>query len=682
MHLEILRIDVKIIKKLDIFILKNYLMLFAGTFCISLFVVMMQFMWRYVDELVGKGLTLDILAKFFFYAGETLVPLALPLGVLLASLISFGNLGEKLELLAIKAAGVSLFRTIRLLVVFNLFIVGVSFYFQNNIAPKAEENLMTLLWSIRQASPEVDIPEGVFYNGVPGLNMYVRQKDKDSGMLYDVIIYNMRDGVNNAHIVLADSGKLETSADKKVLIMHLWNGEQFENIANSGLQTRNVPYRRETFVNKEFLIDFDTNFNMAENEGIGRSANTKRMDQIVASIDSMVVYYDSMAVAFYNDMAVRSLYVSNTTRARALPVKKDDNKYSPTESATDIKQDSLQNKAQAQGQIGSKGDSVKQKEPERFRLAVIPPVAKVQDNVEVNHKHHVNLDSVFEKMDDSKKQLVTVGAMQRVSIIGQDLDYKALNIMDGDNQIRRHWVQFWTKITMSLACLIFFFIGAPLGAIIRKGGLGMPVIIAVLIFIVYYIINTGGMRAGREGSIPVWFGMWLSSMVLAPIAVFLTVKSNNDSVVFNMDVYTSFFRKLIGKRAKRHISRKEVIINDPDYVSVLGDVQQLIRDAKDYRKVTRRPSPLKYIKYVIQHFIYRKRDTQADDLSRKLEYVVDVLSNSKDRKILTMLNGLPILDTDSFRFYRRRRGDMKDIIEYGKIIKERINEIIYGQSTV
>lgn len=652
MHLEILCVVVSIIKKLDIFILKNYLMLFAGTFCISLFVVMMQFVWKYVDELVGKGLSMDILAKFFFYAGETLVPLSLPLGVLLASLISFGNLGEKLELLAIKAAGISLFRTLRPLILFNLLIVGVSFYFQNNVVPKAEENLMTLLWSIRQASPEVDIPEGVFYNGVQGMNMYVKQKNKDTGILYDVIIYNMRDGVNNAHIVLADSGRLETSADKKELILHLWNGEQFENIANSGLQTKNVPYRRETFVDKEFLIDFDTNFNMAENEGIGRSANTKRMDQIVGSIDSMKVYYDSMSVAFYNEMAVRTLYVANTSRARVLPP-------SPLV---------VRNK-------DSKTDSVKP-----YRHATIPEVAKVQNGTVYDHEQHVVLDSMFARLDIHKKQSAIVGGMQRVNIAQMDVGYKALNMDDGDRQIRLHWVQFWTKITMALACLIFFFIGAPLGAIIRKGGLGMPVVIAVLIFIFYYIINTGGMRAGREGSIPVWFGMWLSSLVLTPIAIFLAVKSNNDSVVFNIDSYTSFFRKLIGKRAKRHIARKEVIINDPDYEECIANMSQLVASAKDYRKVIRRPSPLKYVKYIIEHIFSRKLDVQAEDISRQLEHVVDVLSNSKDRKILATLNSLPILDTTSFRFYRRRRGDMKDIIEYGSIIKDRINELLYGQS--
>lgn len=680
MHSELLRKVVKIIKKLDIFILRNYLVLFAGTFCISLFVVMMQFLWRYVDDLVGKGLTLDVMAKFFFYAGETLVPLALPLGVLLASLISFGNLGEKLELLAIKAAGIPLIRTIRPLIVFNLIIAGVSFYFQNNVAPKATENLYRLLWSIREASPEVDIPEGVFYSGVEGLNMYVKKKNKETGVLYDLIIYNMRDGVNNAHIVLADSGRLETSASKEQMLLHLWNGEQFENIANSGLRTRNVPYRRETFVNKLFVIDFNTNFTMEDNEAIGRSADTKRMDEILGSVDSMKVYYDSMAVAFFNDMTVRSLYVANTSRARVMP-------YDST------KQIIYGQPVVMGGQSAAVSDTTKQSTPKvdtskkkedvkPYRHVRIPDIAPLQNGVVVNHKEHVNFDTVFAHLESSQKQSVIMGGLQRVNISKMDLDYKAAVTADGDAQIRRHWVQFWSKITMALACLIFFFIGAPLGAIIRKGGLGMPVVIAVLIFIIYYIINTGGMRAGREGSIPVWFGMWLSSLILMPVAAFLTIKSNNDSVVFNIDAYTSFFRKLIGKRQKRHIVRKEVIINDPDYAEMHDKMDELIGMAKQYRKQIRRPSLVKYIKYIFKHVFSRNVDEDAERLSMFLEHIVDVLSNSKDRKVLLYLNGLPVLDTHSFRFYRRRRGDVKNIIEYGELIKERIKDIIYEQSKI
>lgn len=644
-------------------------MLFAGTFCISLFVVMMQFLWKYVDELVGKGLSLDVLGKFFFYAGETLVPLALPLGVLLASLISFGNMGEKFELLAIKASGVSLFRTLRPLIVLNAIIAVVSFYFQNNIAPKAEENLLTLRWSILQTSPEVDIPEGVFYSGIPGLNMYIKQKDKGSGILHDVMIYNLQDGVNNAHIIIADSGKLETSAKKSEMILTLWNGEQFENISNSGLQTRYVPYRRETFVNKRFIIDFDQNFTMEENEGIGRSATTKRMDQIVGSIDSMKVMGDSLAAAYYNDMAVRALYVNNTTRQKVYS-------QNPVEPVVEIRDTTA-----VDSQKVTAKDKVTKKDS-KPRMVSIPKLVQTDKEVKVDHKLKLNLDTLFEKLDNPKKLNVINNAMQRANIVSMSMDYNVAYMQECDGQIRRHWVQYWQKITMALACLLFFFIGAPLGAIIRKGGLGMPVVIAVVIFLIYYIINTGGMRAGREGSIPVWIGMWLSTAILTPIAVFFTVKSNNDSMVFNKDAYSKFFRKLMGVREKRHIVRKEVIINDPDYVETLALVEQLILDAKVYRQKIRRPSLVRYIKYLLVHFFTRKRDEQAEALSKLLEHIVDILSNSKDKDVLNLLSALPIIDTHTFRFYRRRRGDIRAILDYGGQLKKRINVIVYGSNQI
>ena len=302
-------------------------------------------------------------------------------------------------------------------------------------------------------------------------------------------------------------------------------------------------------------------------------------------------------------------------------------------------------------------------------------MARVADGIEVSHDTHVNIDTLFVHLDNSKKQSAIMGAMQRINIATMDIDYKTALMEDGDLQIRRHWVQFWQKITMSLACLIFFFIGAPLGAIIRKGGLGMPVVLAVLIFIIYYIINNLGMRTGRQGTIPVWFGMWLSSLVLIPVAVFLTVKSNNDSMMFNIDIYKEFFRKLLGKRQKRHLTRKEVIINEPNYPETLTLVGQLVDKAREYRQATRHPSPFKYIKYLWRHNITRHTDVEAEEISKELEYVVDILSNTKDRKILVLINSLPILDVRSFRFYRRRRGDMKSIIEYGTMLQDRIQTL-------
>ena len=634
----------RIIKRLDIFILKNFMTLFAGTFCISLFVVMMQFLWKYVDELIGKGLSITVMAKFFFYAGETLVPLALPLAILLASLISFGNLGERFELLSIKAAGISLFRTIRPLVIFMLILSGASFYFQNVKVPQAHQNLMQLLYSMRQKSPELDIPEGVFYDGIEGLNLYVKNKDKNTGILYNMVIYNMRDGIDNAHIILADSGKLETTADKKHLELHLYNGEQFENLNSDALMTGNVPYRRETFVEKHFIFEFDSNFNMADAETFSTSASTKNMQELFTAIDSMNVVYDSLGTAYYNDMKKGSMRVREMSE-----------------------------------------DDIKKHESE-----------KKQGRIE-----KVMLDSAFSKMPASAKLSVLRDASQKINAQQMDTEFKSYSMENGDGQIRRHWIQIHQMITMSLACLVFFFIGAPLGAIIRKGGLGMPVVISVLIFVIYYIIDSGATRVGKSGEMNIVLGTWMSTLVLAPLGAFFTYKSNKDSVVFNIDTYAAFFRKLFGIRLSRHVFKKEVIIHTPAYRENAETLEQLNADCGNYLRTHR----LKGLPNYIKIFTSNKHDDAIADLSQQMETVIEELSNTKDPVLLNLMNNYPFLWVKShkspfenlwlnallgivlpagvlvylniWRFRIRLEKDLKTIIKTNGQIVERIKDQQY-----
>ena len=633
----------RLIKRLDIFILKNFLTLFAGTFCISLFVVMMQFLWKYIDDLVGKGLSFDIYVKFFFYASEALVPEALPLAILLASLISFGNIGERLELLAIKAAGISLFRTMRPLIILNILFTLGAFHFQNRIVPDAQQNLKMLLASMRMKSPELDIPEGAFYNGIDNINLYVKKKNKETGILYDVIIYNLQDGVNRAHIILADSGKLETTSDKTHLLLHLWEGEQFENLqGNNGLQTRDVPYRRETFVEKHFIIDFDTNFNLTDQESVAGSAMTKDMAQLTHDIDSMETYYDSLSVTFRREMQQSTLSIPHKAR------------LSDYDSVALARMDS------------STIQKLKQEETiyqaQKQRTATVTPTSPI------------NMDSLLNQISSQEKQRIIMNALQKAGFQEMNMSYKSDVMEYGDKNIRIHWTQFWEKITKSLACLIFFFVGASLGAIIRKGGLGFPVVVAVIIFIIYYTIGTFGRKMGREGGMPVWLGMWISTFIMAPLGVFFTIKSNNDSAVFNMDAYVNLWKKLLGIRPKRNITRKEVIINDPDYAGIHQTLQQLIATSRTYLGKLPRSTFFGYMAYIVRYWFSKREDTQAEDIMLTTEYVVEVLSNSKDRQVLRLLNGYPVMETRSFRFYRRRRKDLRAVIKYS----EQIKDYIYG----
>lgn len=567
------------IKKLDLYILKKFLPLFFGAFFICLFVFMMQFTWRYIDELIGKGLSLDILGQFFWYMGITLIPMSLPLAILLASLITFGNMGEQLELLSMKAAGVPLVRIMRPILMLVIVFTGMSFYFQNKTAPDAQISLRTLLFSMKQAQPAVEIPEGVFYNEIPNLNLYVQRKNAETGMLYQTIIYKTDQGFDRAQIVLADSGRLEMTADKLHLRLDLWNGEQFENLQSQGMsmmQSANVPFDRETFAYKRFLIDFDSNFAMMDKNMLRDMPQAKSMWEIEASVDSMNAELDSIGKIYYRDVSQRWF----------------------------------------DKRIMSK------------KIAATLRAAKP-----------LPFDSILARTSPSDVRTARQMALNTVRLVNSELEWKSLAAQTGDNQIRRHWVEWHQKMTLSLACLLFFFIGAPLGAIIRKGGLGLPAVISVLIFIFYYIINTSGMKMARDGSWNMVYGMWISSVVLLPFGVFLTYKANKDSVVFNAEMYLNFFRALLGLRTSRHLNRKEVIIHDPDYTRMSEQLDALRDDCREYARVSRLKSAPSYVDVFFRH----NTDHHVEEIGGRLETIVEELSNAKDPRIVSMLNSFPVV---------------------------------------
>ena len=577
---SVLTTEMTLIKKLDLFILKKFLLVFAASFCITLFVFMMQFTWRYVDELIGKGLTLDILAQFYWYMGITLMPQSLPLAVLLASLITFGNMAEQLELLAMKAAGVPLLRIMQPILIVVLLLTGTSFYFQNKAAPEAQISMRQLLISMKQTSPVLEIPEGQFYNGIPNVNVYVQQKVPETGMLYDVTIYKTDRGFDRAQIVLADSGRLEMSADKLHLFLELWQGEQYESLQGQnalGLQqSAKNPFDHESFDYKKFIIDFDANFSLMDAEALRNMAETKNMQQIEESVDSMNLVMDSLGTTYYDNM--RRAYLRN---------------------------------------------------PEVLRRDSAKLLAAIE--------HVVHFDSLLAKETHRKVSNAIQGARNSVQSYIFDLDWKAKTIEQNEGLVRRHWLEWHKKMALALSCLLFFFIGAPLGAIIGKGGLGMPAIVSVLIFIAYFIVDTATFKMARDGSIAIWLGTWVSPIVLLPCGAYLTIMANRDSVVFNKDAYVLFFRRLFGIRTKRNLWKKEVVIYDPDYEALYTEVVRLSEEFQFYRerkKLYRAPN--------YKHIFFRRRvDHTMEDLNERLEAVVEQLSNSRNQQILREINKLP-----------------------------------------
>ena len=575
------------IKKLDIYIVKQFLLLFAGTFFISLFVLMMQFLWRYVDDLIGKGLSMEVLAQFFWYMGLTLIPQALPLAILLASLITMGNIGENSELTAIKAAGISLMQTLRPLIFITCLITATSFYFQNNIGPRSTKNLAQLILSMKQKSPELEIPEGIFYDGIPQCNLYVQKKDLETGMLYGVMIYRMTNSFRDAAIILADSGRLQSTADKQHLLLSLYSGEwfeRFENMRSNGFMSspNAAPYKRESFISKRIVLDFNSGFNLTDAASISNKAEAKSLKQIALTVDSLDHVCDSIGKCTRKYMESMS---SSTSYSREI---------SKTDSLAAVKK----------GQLST-----------------------------------YSFDTAVSRLKPTDKRFALQQAYDNVQFITRELAFREAQTSDGEYSIRKHKIEAIHKFTLSLTCLIFFFIGAPLGAIIRKGGLGVPVIISVIVFIIFYILDNTGSRMAKLGAWPIWFGQGLAPAVLIPLASFVTYKANKDSMVFNMDAYRNGFMRLLGLRLKRHVASKEVIINDPDYRRDAERLSVMSHQVRAYaygHHLMRMPN-------VINVFFRYQPDHEIERISGELEEVIEDLSNTRDRFIMSYLNQYPVV---------------------------------------
>lgn len=566
--------------------LQSFLPLFLMTFFICLFIVLMQFLWRYIDDLVGKGLEISVIAELFFYAALTMVPMALPLAILLASLMTFGNLGERFELTALKAAGISLLKTMRPLIVLMMFIAVCAFFFQNNVLPIAQTKMWTLLYSMRQKSPEVEIPEGVFYDQLPGFNIYVKSKNPESGTLFDVMIYDTSRGFDNARVLLADSGRMSMTEDQTHLFLTLHHGAQFENLREQqgGAGAGNMPYRRETFDEKRIMVAFDANFNRMDESGMRNQYVGKNIRELQATIDSVGRRVDSVGDSY----------------------------------------------AQSIKQIPYLGIDYYRREYRDGELVNLPQPPVVL-------KTPINLDSMINVNDGAFARSYYTQALTKAKRARQDYEYKSFSMSDDRKTIRRHGIELQKKFTLSFACIIFFFIGAPLGAIIRKGGLGTPLIISVLLFIVYYIIDNTGYKMAREGRIEVWEGMWLSSAVLLPMGVFFTYKAMNDSAVFNKDAYVNFFTRLLGLNMARHYELKEVAIEDVEPEVAVAELDRLTVAARGLMSVAKNGRG--YVA-ALTGGIPSGMVTDVEFLMNK---IIEYIANSREKIVINKLSDYPVI---------------------------------------
>ena len=477
-------------KKLYRYITKSFIGLFMFTFFIVLFVLLMQWIWLYVDELVGKGLEMRILAELFFHMSITFIPMALPLALLLASLMCFGNFGEHYELVAMKASGISMWRVMRPLVVFSLILSGLAFIISNNLIPVATLKARTLLFDVQRKKLAFNIKEGVFYRDIDNYVIYVESKGDDGSSIYGVKIYDHTDRMGNTKIITADSGMMSLSPNQRNIIFTLYNGHNYTDIITDNYkETR--PFERMSFRQEQIkfsLKDFDLT---RSNEDIYKSSQQMmNIRQLGSALDSLENRYEQRQTAFTENFAKRwSNYAT--------------------------------------------------KDQERTQNAVadtlVPSVAELTWPLLAQYE-----GDTFKVIRDM--------ALASANNAKDNVSFNKVDFNTQTENINKHKKEWHKKFTLSIACLIFFFIGAPLGSIIRKGGLGLPVVISVLFFVVYYIISTMGERMAVLGQINMFVGIWLSSIVLLPIGLFLTFKATTDAALFDADSWKRFFQKMFKRK--------------------------------------------------------------------------------------------------------------------------------------
>lgn len=480
-------------------VLKSYLGPMILTFFIVMFVLMMNIVWRYIDELVGKGLSAGIIIELMTYFMANMLPLGLPLAVLLAAIMTMGNLGENYELLAMKSAGMSLVRIAQPLIILIALVSIGSFFIGNNLVPFANKKVYSILYDIRQQNQTLEFQDGLFFNGIPDMSIRVGKQDPTTNLLTDVLIYDNRNANGNMNTIVADSGYIRLSDDKRFLLVTLFNGETYE-------QTRTTTNNNQWFTKsnlRHHIFDRQDQIIPMEGFSMGRTdanqfsnSQTKNINQLQDDIDSLELMVSSVTNRSYEPLLKERIFAHDHS-VLDLP---DSLKPDHTGFGDLLAIDSLP------------ALSMRDKE-------------KIWDNARASAKNSRNLFT----FDES-------------------------NAKEALNQLYRSKVEWHKKMSLPVSIMIFFLIGAPLGAIIRKGGLGLPVVVSVIFFVVYYIISLSGEKAAKEGNWDAIYGMWLSTFVLTPIAVYLTIKATNDSALLDTDWYAGRI-KMLQERLQPIINR-------------------------------------------------------------------------------------------------------------------------------
>lgn len=605
------------IKKLYIYIIKTFLPLLLVSFAISWFVVIMQLLWRFVDDLVGKGIDAVIFIKLMFYAAMTVVPLALILAILVASLMTFGNLGERLELLAMKSAGVPLYTIMKPIFVSVVVISAGLFIFQNDWMIKSQVKFWAYYFAIRNKSPELAIPAGVFYKELSGYSIYVKEKDSKSKLLKGVMIYDYKSGINDATVIVADSGRVYSTKDNTALILELYHGESFKNLRSPSYANPQelIPYLREKFELKEVHILFDTNLDRPDEDVIASQFVGKNIIELKHFSDSLSLIVDSLEIASAREI------INGSYQTKFLPT----SPISVVGSSLASQEDQGDTSEETQSATSAPSHSLSIAESYPSKYEQLP--AKEQKNFSMAQR--LATMGMREKKDLYSKTVELVSNQLAMSSFTRSEREGTLSTM------RKNEFEFHRKMTYPVACLVFFFIGAPLGAIIRKGGLGTPIVTAVLFFIVYYVLETMGLKMARDGKIAVWIGMWLPSMVLSPIGLWLSYIATKDSTKLNLDNYINTMRKLLGTSTARKVEFKDITMTEVNHAQAIRDIDTLERAVKEHLSVP----AMSYSAF----FLDNEKHLQRQEIFELTEKIVDNLSNSRDYLLINRLANYPYL---------------------------------------
>ena len=611
-------------KIMHIFMVRSFLPLLLMTLLICWFVVLMQFLWQHVDDLVGKGMDVGVLLEVIFYAGLYVLPTAVPLGVLLASLMTFGNLGERLELLAMKSAGVPLSKIMKPLVILVTCIALGLFVYLDRGVQKASVRVYQILFSVRYARPELELPKGIFFNGIDGYSIYVGDKDAATSNLYNVMIYDLSEQ-RTPRIILADTGRLLMDDSKLFLIMSLRSGESFEQLSSQttlipGSQAsdeRPASYIKEHFTEKVIFIPFDANFEMMGDDYLKSQFVGKNLRELINYSDSTRMATDSVG----RQVGSNVLFEIHTKLPP--PVSTEMGSTMPganLQAAAWLQQDQLSHRPFAP--VTARRLSHDELLGAETSHASPPPYT---------------IDTLMDRASDQDKLMGYKQALEWLESLSSSVQIADTYYDDAASDYRVNAQEMHRKFTFPVACLLFFFVGAPLGAIVRKGGVGTPMVLAVLIFIIYYVIDTFGLKMINSGQIPVWAGMWLSSAVILPLGAFLTYKASRDSATLNADAYVVLFRRIFHPNYSRQLEYKEIIMQPATSEEVLREIGQLQSQMDALLGMTYAQSRGLRLDRLPD---FAKAYQQ---LYQQLEETVETLHNYPDKYVFAQLLSLPML---------------------------------------